>query len=147
MRTKMKREQFSQTSDASIILSTSSYIGEGIDIGHLDTIVFTMPISYDERMVQYLGRIGRSGQKCLAVDFIDKQLPLLKSSFTKRLKGYKKIRSIFRSIFFKISNIHLFNGFNVGEIGHHRLKQFPLQRHPKQVSIQQDSIIRRLRAR
>ena len=91
MGTKMKREQFAQTSDASIILSTSSYIGEGIDIGHLDTVVFTMPISYDERMVQYLGRIGRQGQECLAIDFIDHQVPLLKSSFTKRLKGYKKM--------------------------------------------------------
>jgi superfamily II DNA or RNA helicase len=91
MGTKMKREQFAQTSEASIILSTSSYIGEGIDIGHLDTIVFTMPISYDERMVQYLGRIGRQGQECLAIDFIDHEVPLLKSSFTKRLKGYKKM--------------------------------------------------------
>lgn len=91
MGAKMKREQFAQTSDASIILSTSSYIGEGIDIGHLDTVVFTMPISYDERMVQYLGRIGRQGQECLAIDFIDHEVPLLKSSFTKRLKGYKKM--------------------------------------------------------
>lgn len=91
MGTKMKREQFAQTTDASLILSTSSYIGEGIDIGHLDTVVFTMPISYDERMVQYLGRIGRQGQECLAIDFIDHQVPLLKSSFTKRLKGYKKM--------------------------------------------------------
>jgi superfamily II DNA or RNA helicase len=91
MGTKMKREQFAQTADASIILSTSSYIGEGIDIGHLDTIVFTMPISYDERMVQYLGRIGRHGQECLAIDFIDHEVPLLKSSFSKRLKGYKKM--------------------------------------------------------
>lgn len=91
MGTKMKREQFAQTSDASIILSTSSYIGEGIDIGHLDTVVFTMPISYDERMVQYLGRIGRQGQECLAIDFIDHEVPLLKSSFSKRLKGYKKM--------------------------------------------------------
>jgi superfamily II DNA or RNA helicase len=98
MGTKMKREQFAQTSEASIILSTSSYIGEGIDIGHLDTVVFTMPISYDERMVQYLGRIGRQGQECLAIDFIDHQVPLLKSSFTKRLKGYKKMGYSFSAI-------------------------------------------------
>jgi hypothetical protein len=50
-----------------------------------------MPISYDERMVQYLGRIGRQGQECLAIDFIDSEVPLLKNSFTKRLKGYKKM--------------------------------------------------------
>ncbi len=74
-----------------IILSTSSYIGEVIDIGHLDTIVFTMPISYSERIVQYLGRVGREGQQCLAVDFVDVNVPMLKSSFSKRMRGYKKM--------------------------------------------------------
>ena len=78
-------------------------IGEGIDIGHLDTIVFTMPISYHERMVQYLGRIGRQGQKCLAIDFIDNQVPLLQSSFTKRFKlrneSQEPIKRIFAILF------------------------------------------------
>ena len=89
--TKEKRLQFEKTEDASIILSTSSYIGEGIDIGHLDTIIFTMPISYPERIIQYLGRIGRQGQQCLAIDFIDTSVPMLKSSFNKRMRGYKKM--------------------------------------------------------
>ncbi len=91
LKTKEKRIQFEKTENASIILSTSSYIGEGIDIGHLDTIVFTMPISYPERIVQYLGRIGREGQQCLAIDFLDSSVPMLKSSFNKRMKGYKKM--------------------------------------------------------
>ena len=88
---KEKKQQFEKTGTASVILSTSSYIGEGIDIGHLDTIIFTMPISYPERIVQYLGRIGREGQQCLAIDFIDTSVPILKSSFSKRMKGYKKM--------------------------------------------------------
>ena len=91
LKTKEKRTQFEKTEDASIILSTSSYIGEGIDIGHLDTIIFTMPISYPERIIQYLGRIGRQGQQCLAIDFIDSSVPMLKSSFNKRMRGYKKM--------------------------------------------------------
>jgi len=91
LKTKEKRIQFEKTENASIILSTSSYIGEGIDIGHLDTIIFTMPISYPERIIQYLGRIGRQGQQCLALDFIDSSVPMLKSSFNKRMKGYKKM--------------------------------------------------------
>ncbi len=91
LKTKEKRIQFEKTTDASIILSTSSYIGEGIDISHLDTIVFTMPISYPERIVQYLGRIGREGQQCLAIDLVDSEVPMLKSSLSKRMKGYKKM--------------------------------------------------------
>jgi len=91
LKTKEKKLQFEKTGDASILLSTSSYIGEGIDIGHLDTIIFTMPISYPERIIQYLGRIGRQGQQCLAIDFIDSSVPMLKSSFNKRMNGYKKM--------------------------------------------------------
>ena len=72
-------------------MSTSSYIGEGIDFPHLDTILFTMPISYVGRIVQYLGRVGRRGQSCLAVDFVDVNVGMLKSSFSKRLKGYKQM--------------------------------------------------------
>jgi superfamily II DNA or RNA helicase len=91
LRTKEKKTEFAKAETASIILSTSSYIGEGIDIEHLDTIIFTMPISYPERIIQYLGRIGRNGQQCLAIDFIDTSVPMLKSSFNKRMKGYKKM--------------------------------------------------------
>jgi len=88
---KMQKESLKKASDARIILSTSSYMGEGLDFSHLDTIVFTMPISYEGRMVQYLGRIGRRGQKCLVIDFVDTHVPMLKSSFSKRLKAYKKM--------------------------------------------------------
>jgi len=91
LKTKQRRKAFENSANASVILSTSSYIGEGVDIGHLDSIVLTMPISYPERLVQYLGRIGRQGQQCLAIDFIDAEVPMLKSSFNKRMKGYKKM--------------------------------------------------------
>jgi superfamily II DNA or RNA helicase len=88
---KMQREALEESQTSNIILSTSSYIGEGIDFSHLDTIVLTMPISFSGRIVQYLGRIGRRGQKCLAIDFVDENTPMLRSSFTKRMKGYKQM--------------------------------------------------------
>jgi len=91
MGTKIQRAALIEAQDADIILSTSGYIGEGIDFAHLDTIVFTMPISYQGRIIQYLGRVGRRGQKCLAIDFVDENVPMLKSSFTKRMKGYKQM--------------------------------------------------------
>jgi len=50
-----------------------------------------MPISYPGRIVQYLGRIGRRKQQCLAIDFVDTNVPMLKNSFKKRLKGYKQM--------------------------------------------------------
>ena len=91
MGTKIQKAALKEAHEADIILSTSGYIGEGIDFAHLDTIVFTMPISYQGRIIQYLGRIGRRGQKCLAIDFVDENVGMLKASFTKRMKGYKQM--------------------------------------------------------
>lgn len=91
LKSKMKKEFLKEANSSSIILSTSSFIGEGIDFSHLDAIVLTMPISYWGRIVQYLGRIGRDGQECIAVDFFDENSPMLRSSFQKRQKGYKKM--------------------------------------------------------
>lgn len=91
LKSKTRREALKEAKSANIILSTSSYIGEGVDFSHLNAIVLTMPISFDGRIIQYLGRIGRSGQKCLAIDFVDENEPMLKNSFSKRLKGYKKM--------------------------------------------------------
>lgn len=100
---KMQKKALKETLGADIILSTSSYMGEGIDLPHLDTIVFTMPISFSGRMVQYLGRVGRLGQRCLAIDFVDENTPMLKSTFNKRTKGYKQMG--YKSIVKKKENL------------------------------------------
>lgn len=91
LKSKMKKEFLKEANTSSIILSTSSFIGEGIDFSHLDAIVLAMPVSYWGRIVQYLGRIGRDGQECIAVDFFDENTPMLRSSFHKRQRGYKKM--------------------------------------------------------
>ena len=91
LKSKMKKEFLKEANNSSIILSTSSFIGEGMDFSHLDTIILTMPISYWGRIVQYLGRIGRDGQECIAIDFFDENTPMLRSSFQKRQNGYKKM--------------------------------------------------------
>lgn len=91
LKSKTKKEALEEAQSVNIILSTSSYIGEGIDFSHLNAIVFTMPISFDARIIQYLGRIGRRGQKCLAIDFVDECTPMLRASFSKRANAYKKM--------------------------------------------------------
>ena len=75
----------------SLIIATTSYFGEGIDFPHLNTIMFVTPISYYGRLVQYLGRIGRGNQECLAVDFLDSKNAMLNSAYKKRLEGYKQM--------------------------------------------------------
>ena len=84
-------ENMQKVKSSSLILATSSFFGEGIDFPHLNTIIFATPISYHGRLIQYLGRIGRGSQECLAIDFLDYKNPMLNSTYKKRLQGYKEM--------------------------------------------------------
>jgi superfamily II DNA or RNA helicase len=86
---KMLKEMKGRIPESRLILATASYVGEGMDLGGLDTLVLTMPVSYRGRMVQYLGRVGREGQSCLGIDIVDPKVPMLKAIFRKRLPAYK----------------------------------------------------------
>ncbi len=79
---------------SSLVLATTSYFGEGIDFPHLDTIIFATPISYYGRLVQYLGRIGRGGKDCLALDLLDIHNKFALSSYKKRKQGYNELHYI-----------------------------------------------------
>ena len=82
-------ENMQKVKTSSLILATSSFFGEGIDFPHLNTIIFSTPISFYGRLIQYLGRIGRGNQECLAIDFLDSKNAMLNSTYKKRLEGYK----------------------------------------------------------
>ncbi|RXJ84286.1 DEAD/DEAH box helicase [Arcobacter sp. CECT 8985] len=91
MNKKEQNENMKQVKSKSLILATTSYFGEGIDFPHLNTILFATPISYYGRLIQYLGRVGRDGQECLAIDFLDSKNAMLNSAYKKRLEGYKQM--------------------------------------------------------
>jgi len=91
MNKKEQVENMNLVKDKSLILASTSYFGEGIDFPHLNTILFATPISYYGRLVQYLGRIGRGNQECLAIDFLDSNNAMLNSAFKKRAQGYKQM--------------------------------------------------------
>lgn len=80
---KVQVENIKLVFEKSIILATTSFFGEGIDFPHLNTIIFATPISYYGRLIQYLGRIERDGQKCLAIDFFDSKNAILNSAYKK----------------------------------------------------------------
>jgi len=91
MSKKDQSERIKLVEHKSLILATTSYFGEGIDFPHLNTIIFATPISYYGRLIQYLGRIGRGNQECLAIDFLDNKNAMLNSAYKKRLEGYKQM--------------------------------------------------------
>ena len=88
---KEQEEKMKLVDKKNLILATTSYFGEGIDFPHLNTIIFATPISYYGRLVQYLGRVGRGNQECLAIDFLDNKHAMLNSAYKKRLEGYKQM--------------------------------------------------------
>ncbi len=91
MSKKIQSENIKQVNERSLVLATTSFFGEGIDFPHLNTIIFATPISHYGRLIQYLGRIGRDGQKCLAIDLLDTNNAMLNSAYKKRKEGYKQM--------------------------------------------------------
>ncbi|MFS0646835.1 TOTE conflict system archaeo-eukaryotic primase domain-containing protein [Siminovitchia sp. 179-K 8D1 HS] len=77
-----------------LLIATGKYIGEGFDDARLDTLFLTMPISWKGTLQQYVGRLHRNfdGKEEVRVyDYVDDQVPVLKSMAQKRLEGYKRM--------------------------------------------------------
>jgi superfamily II DNA or RNA helicase len=81
-------------SDPLLILGTSSFIGEGFDCPALDTLFLTAPITFKNRLVQYVGRVTRpypSKTTATVHDYHDELTPVIASSLKKRALGYVKM--------------------------------------------------------
>jgi superfamily II DNA or RNA helicase len=77
-----------------LIVGTSSFIGEGFDCPALDTLFLAAPITFRNRLVQYVGRITRPhAAKTTATvhDYHDELTPVIASSLRKRAPGYTKL--------------------------------------------------------
>jgi superfamily II DNA or RNA helicase len=84
------------TADAGplLIVGTSSFIGEGFDCPALDTLFLAAPITFKNRLVQYVGRITRphpTKTTATVHDYHDELTPVLASSLRKRAPGYTKL--------------------------------------------------------
>jgi superfamily II DNA or RNA helicase len=77
-----------------LLVGSSSFIGEGFDCPALDTLFLAAPITFKNRLVQYIGRVTRAhpGKTTATVhDYHDEQTPVLASSLRKRAPGYVKM--------------------------------------------------------
>lgn len=76
-----------------ILLATSKLLGEGFDLPSLKTLFLLLPISDENRITQYTGRIHRpdKGKSIVKVyDYVDTQIAMMQSMFYKRLKQYQR---------------------------------------------------------
>ncbi len=93
---KIKREKLAALRHVSdqeslILVATYSYVGEGFDFPRLDTLLLTMPISFEGRVEQYTGRIHRTCKgkaEVIVYDYVDVHVPVLERMYHKRLKAY-----------------------------------------------------------
>jgi superfamily II DNA or RNA helicase len=95
-RREISQQLANHTADAGplLIVGTSSFIGEGFDCPALDTLFLAAPITFKNRLVQYVGRITRPhAAKTTATvhDYHDELTPVLASSLRKRAPGYTKL--------------------------------------------------------
>ena len=77
-----------QDYEPTVLLAIDKVAGEGLDLSGLDTLFLTMPISFRGRIVQQVGRIGRSAGEANTVirvhDYHDERVPLFDRMFRKR---------------------------------------------------------------
>ena len=77
-----------------LVVAIGQYIGEGFNYPRLDTLLLAMPISFENNVEQYAGRLNRDyeGKKDVIVfDYIDQYVPVLERMYNKRLRTYRRI--------------------------------------------------------
>lgn len=75
-----------------ILLASAQLVGEGFDHAPLDTLILTLPISWDGTLQQYAGRLHRkhSGKTDILIhDYVELDHPQLARMWEKRQRGYR----------------------------------------------------------
>ena len=77
-----------------VLFATASLVGEGFDLPDLDTLFLAAPISFEGRLIQYVGRLDRvaEGKTDVEVfDYLDGSNPILLKMHRGRLKTFQKL--------------------------------------------------------
>jgi superfamily II DNA or RNA helicase len=88
---KSKLEQIEQ-GHFRIIISTGQYFGEGIDISALECLFIVYPFTFEGKLVQYIGRVQRSGKPPVIFDYRDSKIDYFDNMFKQRNRYYNKLR-------------------------------------------------------
>jgi len=82
----------SLTAHFQIIISTGQYFGEGIDVSELECLFIVYPFAFEGKLVQYIGRIQRSGKAPVIFDYRDSKIDYFEKMFKQRNRYYNKLR-------------------------------------------------------
>lgn len=81
-------------SDSLILVGMGSLLGEGFDFPRLDTLFMATPVSGENVVEQYVGRLNRDydgKENVIVYDYVDSHIPKFDKMYAARLKAYKKI--------------------------------------------------------
>lgn len=87
---KSKLEQLKQ-GHYKIVISTGQYFGEGVDIENLECLFIVYPFAFEGKLIQYIGRIQRSGKPPVIFDYRDSKIDYFDKMFKQRNRYYKKL--------------------------------------------------------
>jgi len=73
-----------------VLIATGQLLGEGLDLPVLDCLFLVYPFSIEGKLIQYIGRIQRSENQKVIVDYVDQNIPFFAKMFKKRSVYYKK---------------------------------------------------------
>lgn len=74
-----------------IVISTGQFFGEGMDVDALECLFIVYPFAFEGKLVQYIGRIQRSGKAPVIFDYRDSRIDYFDNMFKMRNRYYKRL--------------------------------------------------------
>ena len=74
-----------------VLITTGQFLGEGVDITDMESLVLAFPFSFEGKLVQYIGRVQRSENIPVIYDYRDMHVEFLENQFRQRNKHYRKL--------------------------------------------------------
>lgn len=75
-----------------VVLSTGQYLGEGVDMPNFDCLMMVYPFAFEGKLIQYIGRVHRSKNPPIIIDYRDEKVDYFERLFKKRKTYYNKLR-------------------------------------------------------
>ncbi len=90
-----KKEKFRQINegDFQVLIATGQLLGEGADFNNLECLILAYPFAFEGKLIQYIGRVQRSGNVPIIYDYRDIHIDYLDKQFKERNRYYRKLLS------------------------------------------------------